>query len=74
MSTHASREQTATTSGRAIYVVTTAHGFTESFDARTVVTLVDLGLIRHDRDGHVLVDRHGNGVGPLHHFYVAATP
>ncbi|MCL8026344.1 hypothetical protein [Nocardioides bruguierae] len=44
-------------------------GFTESFDAEQVDTLVRLGLIQHDYDGHVLQDGAGNGVGHLHHFY-----
>lgn len=49
------------------HVVTTPKGFTEAFDARQIDLLVRLGLI--ERDGHVLEDGHGNGVGPLHHFY-----
>lgn len=51
------------------YVVTTPKGFTEAFDARQIDLLVRLGLIVHERDGHVLEDGRGNGVGPVHHFY-----
>jgi hypothetical protein len=52
-----------------VYLVQTPAGFTESFDAKTVDTLVKLGLIEHQRDGHVVSDGRGNGIGPLHHFY-----
>lgn len=52
-----------------VYVVRTMKGVTETFDAKTIETLVALGLIYHLRDGHVLEDGEGNGVGPLHHFY-----
>lgn len=55
-----------------INVVTGPLGFTETFDAHTVETLVRLGLIRHARDGYVLEDGSGNGVGALHHFYEGA--
>lgn len=56
-----------------VYVVHTPKGFTETFDARTIETLEQLGLIRHERDGHVLEDGRGNGAGPLHRFYCEAT-
>lgn len=55
-----------------VYVVTTIKGFTETFNSDTIDLLVRLGLIVHERDGHVLVDGHGNGRGPVHHFYVDA--
>lgn len=51
------------------YVVTGPKGFTETLTADQVNLLVRLGLIQHDYDDHVLQDGHGNGVGPLHHFY-----
>lgn len=51
------------------YVVTGPRGFTETLNAHTVETLVRLGLIEHERDGHVLEDGRGSGVGPMHHFY-----
>lgn len=57
----------------AVYVVEGPGGFTETFSAHTVDVLVRLGLIRHVRDGHVLQDGSGNGVGPLHHFYGPAS-
>lgn len=53
-----------------VYVVETPRGFTESFDRHTIDVLERLGLIRHVRDGHVLEDGSGRGVGPLHRFYV----
>lgn len=52
-----------------VYVVETPRGFTESFSSRDIEVLEALGLIRHVRDGHVLVDGRGNGVGALHRFY-----
>lgn len=52
-----------------VYVVHTPRGFTETFDARTIETLVRLGLIHHERDDYVLAGFDGAGVGPLHHFY-----
>lgn len=52
-----------------VYVVQTDTGFTETFDLRTINTLVSLGLIYHQRDGHVLEDSSGAGVGALHRFY-----
>jgi hypothetical protein len=52
-----------------VYVVTGPRGFTETFNAEQVETLVRLGLIQHDYDGHVLEDGAGQGVGALHHFY-----
>lgn len=54
------------------YVVTGPGGFTETFNAEQVDLLVRLGLIEHERDGHVLADGQGRGVGPLHHFYKEA--
>jgi hypothetical protein len=61
-------------SAEVVHMVTTPKGFTESFDARTIETLELLGLIRHERDGYVLEDGSGNGVGPLHRFYREVTP
>ncbi|MFS0884973.1 hypothetical protein [Aeromicrobium sp. 179-A 4D2 NHS] len=55
-----------------VFVVTGPGGFTETLDSDTVDLLVRLGFIRHDRDGHVLQDGQGNGIGPLHRFYVQA--
>lgn len=52
-----------------VYMVTTPRGFTQTFDAKTIQTLELLGLIRHERDGYVLEDGDGKGVGPLHRFY-----
>jgi hypothetical protein len=34
-----------------------------------ICTLVALGLIRYHREGYVLSDGRGNGVGPIHHSY-----
>lgn len=56
-----------------VYVVETPAGFTESFDVQTVETLVKLGLIEHFEDRYVLSDGHGNGFGPVHHFYRRAS-
>lgn len=52
-----------------VYVVHGPKGFTETFDLHTINLLLSLGLIEHERDGRVLEDGHGNGVGPLHRFY-----
>lgn len=57
------------TAEKVVHVVQTDAGFTESFDDNTIETLLRLGLIVHERDGHVLADGHGRGVGPLHRFY-----
>lgn len=57
------------TAERDVYVVETSRGSTEAFDRRAIDILERLGLIRHVRDGHVLQDGSGRGVGPLHRFY-----
>lgn len=44
-------------------------GFSESFDDHQVETMVRLGLIEFEREGHVLEDSRGNGVGRVHRFY-----
>lgn len=67
----AARTQDAATAP--VYVVHTPAGFTETFGRQTIETLERLGLIRHERDGHVLEDGQGNGVGPLHRFYCEAS-
>lgn len=51
-----------------VYVVEGPGGFTETFDKETVDVLVRLGLIEHERDGHVL-EMGGKPFGSLHHFY-----
>lgn len=56
-----------------VYMVHTPKGFTETFDLRTIETLERLGLIRHERDGYMLEDGNGIGVGPLHRFYREAS-
>lgn len=52
-----------------IYVLETSRGFTESLDRAAIQTLERLGLITHVRDGYVLQDGRGQGVGSLHRFY-----
>jgi hypothetical protein len=61
--------RTAETTTEDVYVVHTPKGFTETFDRRTIDTLERLGLIRHERDAHVMEDASGRGIGPLHRFY-----
>lgn len=54
------------------YVVQGPGGFTESFDERAVQTLVNLGVIEHERDGYVLEMSIGGEIHPegaLHRFY-----
>ena len=55
-----------------VYVVHGPKGFTETFNLHTINVLLRLGLIEHERDGRVLEDGRGNGVGPLHRFYCEA--
>lgn len=65
-------DETASTSESGdtdVYVVETPMGFTETFDRHTIDVMERLGLIRHVRDGHVVEDGSGRGVGPLHRFY-----
>lgn len=52
-----------------VYVVTTPRGFTESFDERTIQTLLNLDLIEFERAEHVIVGSGGKTYGPLHCFY-----
>lgn len=54
-----------------VYVVETPKGSTESFGAREIQTLVDLGLIQYERSNHVMSSSDGP-VGPMHHFYSEA--
>lgn len=59
---------------REVYVVHTPRGFTESFDRNTIETLELLGLIRHERDGHVMeIGNPPRPHGALHHFYKEAS-
>lgn len=73
MTNHDSKTQQACENEADVYVVEAPGGFTESFDRRTIETLEALRLIRHVRDGHVLEDGAGRGVGPLHRFYGPAS-
>lgn len=57
-----------------VYVVTTEQGMSESLGADQIQVLVNLGLIEHERDDHVMVGAGGRGIGPVHHFYRAARP
>lgn len=66
---HSETLEDATAESEARFVLATPKGFTESFDAKQIETLVLLGLIEHERDGYVLCDGAGNGLGPLHRFY-----
>lgn len=54
------------------YVVTGPSGFTESIPKHHIETLVAMGVLVHDYDGHVLADGQGRPVGALHHFYKEA--
>ena len=54
------------------FVLTGPAGFTETLTEDTIDTLVAVGLIRYDFSDHLLSDGHGNGLGPIHHFYVGA--
>jgi hypothetical protein len=51
-----------------VYVIEGPRGWTASFNEEQVDLLERCGLIRHDRDGHVL-ESNGRGVGPLHRYY-----
>jgi hypothetical protein len=52
-----------------VYVVEGPSGSTESLGKAQVEALVRAGVLVHVRDGHVLVDGAGVGVGAMHRFY-----
>lgn len=59
-------------SAHTVYVVEGPKGFTETLPQDVVELIETMGLIRFEREAHVMVDGSGNGVGPLHRFYVEA--